>query len=382
MRAARVVSEAAAAEMRVRELERRVEAEHARLRALQAAAPKATKEAKPAKPAKGGGGGAKKKDDEVTALPTSHRRFYDIAVNFTDPMFRGEYRGKQAHADDRERVLERAALVGVKRWLITGGNYEESKEAMDFCRRYAGNKYGIVMQSTVGCHPTRCDEFEDGRTTLAGLEELIREGVKDGTVAAVGECGLDYDREEFCHRDVQKKWFTAQLALAAKHRLPLFLHNRNTGGDFERFMFAHKETLTPGCVHSFTGTVEEVKTLLALPSSIYIGINGCSLKSEASAGVLRALPFERMMLETDAPWCDIRPTHAGHAHIATRFPTVKSEKHYAAGKTVKNRQEPCHMTQVFEVVCGFKGVVDEAARDAAAEVLYENAARVYRLAGK
>ena len=62
-----------------------------------------------------------------------------------------------------------------------------------------------------------------------------------------------------------------------------------------------------------------------------------------------------MMLETDAPWCGIKRTHAGHHYIKTNFDTVNKPKQFKIGKCVKDRSEPCHIRQVLEIV---SGVVD------------------------
>ncbi len=85
--------------------------------------------------------------------------------------------------------------------------------------------------ATVGVHPTRCsEEFEqggDGEAHLAKLLALAKDG--GNRVVAIGEIGLDYDREQFCPRDIQLKWFQKQLALAQETKLPVIFHNRNTG---------------------------------------------------------------------------------------------------------------------------------------------------------
>jgi TatD DNase family protein len=95
---------------------------------------------------------------------------------------------------------------------------------------------------------------------------------------------------------------------------------------------------------------------------LYIGINGCSLKTKENLDVVRDIPLDRIMLETDCPWCDIRPTHAGWEYVQTKF-DVKTEKKYQKDYCVKGRNEPCHIVQVAEVIAGVKGVsVEEVAR--------------------
>jgi TatD DNase family protein len=67
------------------------------------------------------------------------------------------------------------------------------------------------------------------------------------------------------------------------------------------------------------------------------------------------VPLERLHLETDAPWCEIRRTHASHKHVVTTWPAVDPKK-YAPDKVVKGRCEPCHIVQVAEVVAGARGL--------------------------
>ena len=126
----------------------------------------------------------------------------DIGVNLTDTQFTGEYHGKQQHASDRDEVLERAYAAGVAKIMITGGNLEESQAALDLARGDASGR----LFSTVGVHPTRCSEFvaaADGpEAYLARLLALCEEGKAEGKVVAIGECGLDYDRLEFCAKEV------------------------------------------------------------------------------------------------------------------------------------------------------------------------------------
>merc|ERR1711916_156456 len=89
---------------------------------------------------------------------------------------------------------------------------------------------------TVGCHPTRCGEFDDPEKGASpeAYEAALKAPVEGapGSVIAVGEAGLDYDRLEFCDKETQNKYFRRQMQLAIDLGLPMFLHNRNTGGDF------------------------------------------------------------------------------------------------------------------------------------------------------
>lgn len=95
--------------------------------------------------------------------------------------------------------------------------------------------------------------------------------------------------------------------------------------------------------------------------------------------VAALVPAGRLHLETDAPWCGIRRTHAGHAHLgelAARWPEAKKEK-WAADLCVKDRSEPCHIVQVLRVLARTRGV-DEVALGAAAAA---NSERLFRLSG-
>ena len=71
-----------------------------------------------------------------------------------------------------------------------------------------------------------------------------------------------------------------------------------------------------------------------------IGINGCSLKTHDNLDALRGIPVERMMIETDSPYCEIRTTHAGRQFVKSDWPSKKKEK-YDHDSTVKGRNEPC-----------------------------------------
>ncbi|EPY36709.1 TatD DNase family protein, partial [Strigomonas culicis] len=273
-------------------------------------------------------------------------RLIDIGINLTDDMYAGTYNKRRQHAADLEEVVQRALRVGVSDLIITGGNVRESRHAASLCQTVAAK--GIGCYSTIGCHPTRCSEFlKDPEAYYGELDALLStHSVHHGGCAvAVGEVGLDYDRLCFCTKEVQQEYFLRQLDLAERHRLPLFLHDRNTNGDFYQILSQHMARLHGGVVHSFTGTAGELQRYLDL--TLYIGINGCSLKTEENLAVAKLVPLERLLIETDGPWCDIRNTHASRRLLQQRgaerasklcvsdellapFPVCKKEK-FAAG---------------------------------------------------
>ena len=136
---------------------------------------------------------------------------------------------------------------------------------------------------------------------MAGIEKLALDGKSTGHAVAFGEIGLDYDRLFLAPKDAQLSTFELQLEAAIRVQLPLFLHSRAAGDDFERLIGKKLPHLPrKGLVHSFTGTLEEMQQLVAM--GLDIGVNGCSLKTEDNLAVVKEIPLDRLQIETDGPW--------------------------------------------------------------------------------
>ena len=144
---------------------------------------------------------------------------------------------------------------------------------------------------------------------LRELETLALEAKDAGLAVAFGEIGLDYDRLFHASKEQQLKYFETQLDLAVKLQMPLFLHSRAASEDFEQLLGKRLPHLPKkGLVHSFTGTIEEMNRVVAM--GLDVGINGCSMKTEENLEVVRAVPLERLQIETDGPW--VCPFILGH----------------------------------------------------------------------
>ena len=304
-------------------------------------------------------------DGQIIAVPTNELRYVDVGINLTDDIYRGIYHGKKAHDDDTEHVLQRATNVGCIKMMVTGSDLQESRKAIRLAEEHQGLCY-----ATVGVHPCSAKGFD---TYPGGPEKLLREletlaldAKKRGLATAFGEIGLDYDRLFLTAKELQLKYFEAQLDLAVKVQLPLFLHSRAASTDFERLLKAKLPGLPRrGLVHSFTGTMDEMQSLLSL--GLHIGVNGCSMKTDENLDVVKAIPLDRLQIETDGPWCEMRASHASAKYKGDAPPLpkgVKKEK-WERDCMVKGRNEPLAITHVAWVVAKIKGVSVEEICEAA-----------------
>lgn len=275
--------------------------------------------------------------------------FIDIAANLTDDMFQGTYHEKKRHESDLGLVIERAKHANCDKMIVLAGTLEDAHKCLEICNQF--DPEGGCLYTTVGFHPTRCGEAaliigdasdEDAEKIIHEVFSRFVEKAGAGRVVAIGEFGLDYDRLHFCPMDVQKRFFEIQLRVAVKHfpELPLLLHLRNAFDDFVDIISKHN---VQGVVHSFTGTQTEMQKLVEL--GLFIGINGCSLRD--AWDVVPHIPEDRLIIETDAPYCEIKPTHPAHPFLSgLEVPKCVKPEKFVTGSFVKNRNEPACINQV------------------------------------
>ncbi len=237
----------------------------------------------------------------------------DIGANLTHESFRADF----------DAVLERARRHGVAEIVVTGASAGGSRAARELARQYPG-----FLHATAGVHPHHAHDYDET------VDVLLRELVATQEVKAVGETGLDYNRD-FSPRAAQLAAFERQLAIAIDTGKPLFLHQRDAHADFLACLDNVRGRIGRAVVHCFTG--ERAQLLDYLERDFFIGITGwiCDERRGAHLRELVGLiPADRLMIETDAPYLLPRDLHPKPSH---------------------RRNEPMYLAHVCRAVAAARG---------------------------
>jgi len=194
---------------------------------------------------------------------------------------------------DVNETLARARAAGVHKMICVGTNIRSSHEAIAFSTQHS------ETYAAIGVHPhdttTGWNEIE----RLADVTVLHTKSEDSSRLVAIGEIGLDYF---YTHspRAVQIEALESQLDVAVRHGLPVIFHVREAFDDFWPLLDNFKDIR--GVLHSFTDT--DVNLERALQRGLYVGVNGISTftKDAVQRGMFAAIPLERLLLETDAPF--------------------------------------------------------------------------------
>jgi TatD DNase family protein len=204
---------------------------------------------------------------------------------------------------DRPQVIQRAREAGVNRILNPGINLESSRKAIELAESQP------EVYTAVGVHPNDALGWQED--TLASLRLLAG----NAKVVAIGEIGLDYYRDR-APRDLQRQIFREQLSLAAELGLPVIIHNRDATGDLLEILADWYSSLLasdsllagrPGVLHSYSEGVEPARDAMAM--NFFIGFTGpvTFRKAPELQRVAEAIPVERVLVETDAPFLAPHP---------------------------------------------------------------------------
>ncbi len=237
------------------------------------------------------------------------KKYIDIGVNLTANSFK----------KDTEQVVERALQAGVTQLVVTGTDTQHSEQAIQLTQQYAS-----ICYATAGLHPHHASDY----CSDTGSE--LRDMLAHKNVLAVGECGLDFNRN-FSTRKQQITAFEAQLELAIDLKMPVFLHQRDAHEDFVAIIKSCRNVLQHMVVHCFTGTSAELQDYNAL--DMHVGVTGWICDERRGQSLQQAakeIPLDRVMLETDSPY------------LLPRDLVEKPHK--------KGRNEPCYLPHIVQTL--------------------------------
>ncbi|MCC7256649.1 MAG: TatD family hydrolase [Dokdonella sp.] len=239
----------------------------------------------------------------------------DIGANLTHESFRA----------DLDEVLARARAHGVTQILVTGASAAGSRAAHALAAEHPG-----FLHATAGVHPHHAHEYD------AATDALLRELSAQPQVKAVGETGLDYFRNYSPHA-AQLDAFERQLQIAVDCGKPLFLHQRDAHEDFIACLDRVRDRICRAVVHCFTG--ERAELIDYLDRGCHIGITGwiCDeRRGQHLRELVRLIPADRLMIETDAPYLlprDLvpKPSHRRNepmylAHVCAAVAAARGER--------------------------------------------------------
>lgn len=206
---------------------------------------------------------------------------------------------------DRAAVIARMKAAEVKT-ITVGVDLETSQQAIALAEQYPDDVW-----ATVGVHPTA-----DFRFQISEIKERLLPMARHPKVVAIGECGLDYFRiknDAVRIKKEQKEVFLEQIKIAEEVTKPLMIHCRPSKGtddaydDLINILSSHKSTVVrkPAIIHFFVGSRTVAEQLLAL--GCYFTFGGVITFARDYDEVIRVIPLERILLETDAPYVAPEP---------------------------------------------------------------------------
>ena len=247
---------------------------------------------------------------------------------------------------DLDEVIERAVEAEIDHIIITGSDESSNQRASELAQSNPG-----LLSSTAGLHPHHASQWS--KAVFDQISDLIRQD----HVVAIGETGLDYNRN-LSTPEQQRIAFQAHLEIAATCKKPLFLHQRDAHDDFLAMMSSFPDLAHRSVVHCFTDTETALKEYLTLGTMI--GITGwlCDKKrGKELRDIVRKIPLDRLMIESDAPYL-----------MPHREKTKKTMKE-------KNRNEPCTLGQVAQQLADCR----EESVETVIAASSENACRLFGL---
>lgn len=200
----------------------------------------------------------------------------------------------EQYADDLAEVVERALQAGVEQMTVVGFNRPTIEKAMELVETYD------FLIASIGWHPVDAIDMTDD--DLQWIEELSAHP----KVRAIGEIGLDYYWDK-SPKEIQQEVFRKQIRLAKKVKLPIIIHNREATSDLIAILKEEGASEVGGIMHCFSGSVETAKECLELNFYISLGGPVTFKNAKKPKEVAKAVPLERLLIETDCPYLTPHP---------------------------------------------------------------------------
>lgn len=257
-----------------------------------------------------------------------------------------------AHYDDKQFDADRdALLLGMRQKNV--GTILNVGASLDGCRKSIelAGQYPFVY-AAVGIHPEEIGVLDE-----ASFSWLRESAATNEKVVAIGEIGLDYHWETFS-RTQQKEWFIRQLDLAAELHLPVSIHSREAAQDTVDILKGYAGRIE-GSIHCFSYSPEIAKVMMGF--GFHLGIGGVLTFKNAKKlkEIVREMPMERMLLETDCPYLAPSP-HRGERNDSSLIDLVAHE--VARIKEIPV-EEVIEKTQENAVSLFLKGIKSEQGLD-------------------
>ncbi|MDA3844499.1 MAG: TatD family hydrolase [Candidatus Kapabacteria bacterium] len=194
----------------------------------------------------------------------------------------------EAFDEDRDGLVERAKEAGINKIIIPGVDPKDFDRLIDTANKYENVYCGI------GIHPHNAAEVD------SDLLRKVSEYSAESKVVAVGEIGLDY-YYDFCPKDKQQEVFREQLRIAKNRDLPIIVHNREADEDVLRILEEEKDERLRGVLHCFSSDTATMRRAVEL--GFHVSFTGnITFKKSTLADVVREVPMDRVMIETDSPF--------------------------------------------------------------------------------
>lgn len=194
--------------------------------------------------------------------------------------------------DDRDEVIAAVKKSGVDLIINSGASLQTSKNSVALTQKYD------FIYATVGVHP------HDSERTPENTIEVLAGLLENKKVVAIGEIGLDF-YYDFSNRDAQRYWFKKQMDFAADVKYPVVIHDRDAHGESLEMVKRYK--LKDGVFHCFSGSVEMARELVKLGYMMSFGGVATFKNVKTCIEVLKVVPVEHILLETDCPYLAPHP---------------------------------------------------------------------------